>query len=83
MNLSYNRAQIRAAMELQDPAIASFLDLESGTVVQVIEGDSSPAGEFLRTQVMASYGDRYRYIPGGNPAADDDAVAVWLEAEGL
>ena len=37
----------------------------------------------LRNQVMDGYGDRYRYIPGGNAAADDAAVAVWLEAEGL
>jgi hypothetical protein len=32
---------------------------------------------------MESYGDRYRYISGGNPAADDAAVTTWMEAEGL
>jgi hypothetical protein len=32
---------------------------------------------------MDGYGDRYRYIPGGNPAADEAAIASWMEAEGL
>jgi hypothetical protein len=60
---TYDRAQIRAALALTDPAISSYLDLE--------------------TEVMEGYGDRFRYIPGGNPAADADAVATWMEAEGL
>jgi hypothetical protein len=79
----YNREQIRAALALSDPAISSYLDLETGAVVQIDEHDTSPANEHLREQVMAAYGDRYRYIPGGNPAADDAAVTSWLEAEGL
>jgi hypothetical protein len=32
---------------------------------------------------MDGYGDRYRYIPGGNTAADDAAIDAWLEAEGI
>ena len=80
---TYDRAQIRAALALTDPAISSYLDLETGQVVQINETDNSPATEQLRNQVMESYGDRYRYISGGNPAADDAAVATWMEAEGL
>jgi hypothetical protein len=83
MAVSYDRAQIRAAMELQDPAISGYLDLESGTVVQIIEGDASPAQEVLRAQVMAGYGDRYRFIAGGQATADDTAIDTWLENEGL
>jgi hypothetical protein len=45
--------------------------------------DTSPEFEEQRNQVMEGYGDRYRYIPGGNATADDAAVSVWLEAEGL
>ena len=80
---NYNTEQIRAALALTDPAISSYLDLETGQVVQINESDSSPATEALRNQVMDGYGDRYRYIPGGNPAADAGAVATWIEAEGL
>jgi hypothetical protein len=80
---SYNREQIRAALALADPALSSYLDLETGQVIQINETDTSPATEELRNQVMESYGDRYRYISGGNPSADDDAVATWMEGEGL
>jgi hypothetical protein len=80
---SYNREQIRAALALNDPALSSNLDLETGQVIQINETDSSPATEQLRNQVMESYGDRYRYISGGNPGADDAAVTTWMEAEGL
>jgi len=80
---AFNREQIRAALALTDPAISSYLDLETGTVVYINETDSSPANDQLRDQVMEGYGDRYRYIPGGNTSADDAAVASWMEAEGL
>jgi hypothetical protein len=80
---TYNREQIRAALVQNDPALSFYLDLESGAVVRIDETDSAPANEQLREQVMEGYGDRYRYISGGNPAADDAAVAAWLEAEGL
>ena len=83
MAASYNREQIRAALALADPALSSYLDLETGQVIQINETDTSPATEQLRNQVMESYGDRYRYISGGNPSADDTAVATWLEGEGL
>lgn len=83
MAVEYNREQIRAALTLTDPAISSFLDLETGKVVQIDENATDPALVELRDQVFASYGDRYRYIPGGNPAADDAAVVSWMENEGL
>jgi len=83
MAAAYNREQIRAAMALTDPAVSSYLDLETGQVLQINETDSSPATEQLRNRVMDSYGDRYRYISSGNPAADEAAVATWMDAEGL
>lgn len=83
MAASLNREQIRAALALTDPAISTYLDLETGTVVYINENDSGPENEQRRDEVMAAYGDRYRYIPGGNPAADDAAVAKWMEDEGI
>jgi hypothetical protein len=80
---SYNREQIRAALAQSDPALSFYLDLETGSVVKIDETDSSPENERLRDQIMEGYGDRYRYISGGNPAADDTAVSAWMEAEGL
>ena len=80
---TYNHEQIRAALALTDPAISSYLDLETGLVVQINENDSSAENEQRREQVMAAYGDRYRYISGGNPGADAAAVSAWIEAEGL
>jgi hypothetical protein len=80
---TYNHDQIRAALALADPAISSYLDLKTGQVIQIDETDSSPSTEETRNQVMDGYGDRYRYIPGGNAAADVAAVAAWMEAEGL
>lgn len=80
---TYNRDQIRAALALTDPAVSSFLDLQTGHVVSITEGDQSPENQQLSALIMESYGDRFRYIPGGNPAADDAAVSVWLENEGL
>ena len=83
MAATYNREQIRAALAQTDPALSFYLDLDTGSVVRIDETDSSPATEQLRDQVMEGYGDRYRYISGGNTSADDTAVAAWLEAEGL
>ena len=83
MAATYNHEQIRAALAQNDPALSFYLDLETGTVVTINETESSPENDQLRDQVMEGYGDRYRYIPGGNAAADDGAVTAWLEAEGL
>lgn len=83
MAATYNREQIRAALALTDPAISSYLDLETGLVVEINENSTSAENEQLREQVMASYGERYRYIFGGNPSADAVAVGAWMEAEGL
>lgn len=83
MAATYNREQIRAALAQNDPALSFYLDLETGTVVKINEAEESPENDELRNQVMDGYGDRYRYIPGGNAVADDAAVAAWMEAEGI
>ena len=80
---TYDHSQIRAALAATDPERSFYLDLDTGSVVAVHDTDPSPAAETLRNQVMDGYGDRYRYIPGGNDSAVDAAVDVWLEAEGL
>jgi hypothetical protein len=80
---TYNREQIRAALAQNDPALSFYLDLETGSVIKINETESSPENDQLRDQVMEGYGDRYRYIPGANASADDEAVTAWLEAEGL
>jgi hypothetical protein len=79
----YDRDQIRTALAIADPAISSYLDLQTGNVIQINEADASPATEQLRDEVMAAYGDRYRYISGGNTHADDATVTAWMEGEGL
>lgn len=81
--VAFDRGAIRAALAMADPAISSYLDLATGTVVTINESDSSAAMEEIRNKVMDGYGDQYRYIPGGNAGADDAAVAQWLETEGL
>jgi hypothetical protein len=80
---TFDRAQIKQALALTDPAISSFLDIQTGQVVQLIEGDTSPEQIALGDTVMEGVGERYRYIPGGNPAADDSSIDGWLEAEGI
>ena len=80
---TYDREQIRAALALTDPAVSSFLDLQTGKVVQLTEGDTSAEGQRLSDEIMASIGGRFRYISGGNPAAADADVANWLDNEGL
>lgn len=83
MAVSYHRDEIRAALAETDPNFSNYLDLESGHVVRINDTDNSPDTEQLRNQIMEGYGDRYRYIPGGNSNPDDAAVQTWLEAEGL
>ena len=83
MAATYNREQIRAALAQTDPAFSFYLDLDTGSVVRIDETDSSAVTEQLRDRVMNGYGDRYRYISGGNPSADDAAIAAWIDAEGL
>lgn len=83
MAATYNRSDIRAALAASDAERSYYLDLETGQVLAVHDTDPNPEAEDLRNRVMEGYGDRYRYIPGGNPSADDDAVSVWLEAEGI
>jgi hypothetical protein len=80
---SYNREQIRAALAEADPACSFYLDLETGAVLRVPDTEQTPEAEALRNQVMEGYGDRFRYIPGGNPAPSDADVQGWLDAEGL
>ena len=83
MAATYNREQIRAALAQTDPAFSFYLDLDTGSVIRIDETDISAVTEQLRDRVMNGYGDRYRYISGGNPSADDAAIAAWIEAEGL
>lgn len=83
MAASFNREQIRAALAETDPAYSFYLDLESGEVVKVSDAETSPEAAALRDQVMEGYGDRFRYIPGGNPAPSDADVQSWMDAEGL
>lgn len=80
---SYNQDQIRTALAETDPEYSYYLDLETGTVVKVPDVDPSPEADELRNKVMEGYGDRFRYIPGGNAGASDADVQTWLEAEGL
>ena len=83
MAATYNREQIRAALAQTDPAFSFYLDLDTGSVIRIDETDISAVTEQLRDRVMNGYGDRYRYISGGNPSADDAAIAAWIDAEGL
>jgi len=80
---SYNLDQIRAALAETDPAYSFYLDLETGQVIKVPDTEATPEAEVLRNQVMEGYGDRYRYIPGGNPTPSDADVKSWMEAEGI
>ncbi|MEI8166970.1 MAG: hypothetical protein WCG26_11340 [Chloroflexales bacterium] len=80
---SYNRGQIQAALAETNPAYSFYLDLETGEVLKVPDADDSPDAEALRNRVMDGYGDRFRYIPGGNPAPSNADIESWLEAEGL
>ncbi|NJP05986.1 MAG: hypothetical protein HC837_10360 [Chloroflexaceae bacterium] len=79
--MAINREQIRNALAETDINYSYYLDLESGNVERV--HDTDPGDDTLRNQIFEGYGDRYRYIPGGNPDADAAAVQTWLEAEGL
>jgi hypothetical protein len=79
----YNRSQISVALAETDPGYSNYLDLETGEVIRMNDTDESPETSELRNSIMEGYGDRYRYIPGGNPSPDDAAVQAWLEAEGL
>ena len=83
MAASFNRDQIRAALGETDPSYSFYLDLETGEVVRVPDTEETPEAEALRNTVMDGYGDRYRYIPGGNPTATDADVQSWMDAEGI
>lgn len=80
---SYNLEQIRAALAETDPACSFYLDLQNGQVVKVPDTEATPEAEALRNLVMDGYGDRFRYIPGGNTNPSDADVQNWLTAEGL
>lgn len=79
----YNRSQISTALAETDPGYSNYLDLETGEVIRLNDTDESPETSEVRDQIMNGYGDRFRYIPGGNASPDDSAVQSWLEAEGL
>jgi hypothetical protein len=79
--VAVNREQIRVALSETNISYSYYLDITSGEVVKV--HDTESADEDKRNEIFEGYGDRYRYIPGGNPNADDAAVQTWLEAEGI
>lgn len=83
MAASFNREQIRAALGASEPAYSFYLDLETGEVVRVPDAEDTPDAEALRNKVMDGYGDRFRYIPGGNGAPSEADVQTWMDAEGL
>lgn len=75
---SYDQEQIRVALTETDDTYTNYLDLQTGNVVRVHSSD-----EDTLNAILAEFGDRYRYIPGGNTGAGDADVQTWLEAEGL
>jgi hypothetical protein len=79
----YRRDQIMTALAETDAGYSNYLDLETGEVIRINDTDESAATEEVRNKIMEGYGDRFRYIPGGNASPDDAAVTAWLEAEGL
>lgn len=79
----YDKEQIKVALAETDPGFSNYLDLETGKVIRMNDTDESPDTVQVRNQVMEGYGDRYRYIPGGNASPDDGAVQAWLDAEGI
>lgn len=81
--MHYQREQIRNALALSNPALSSYLDLQTGDVVQIDDTSTEPAQVELRDQVMMAYGERYRYISGGNASATDADVQSWMDQEGL
>jgi predicted exporter len=80
---TFNREQIRSALGASDAAYSYYLDLESGEVVRVPDAEDTPEAEALRNKVMEGYGDRFRYIPGGNSSPSEADVQTWMDAEGL
>ncbi len=81
--MHYQREQIRNALALSNPALSSYLDLQTGDVVQIDDTSTEAAQVELRDQVMMAYGERYRYISGGNAGATDADVQSWMDQEGL
>lgn len=79
----YDKEQIKVALAETDPGFSNYLDLETGKVIRLNDTDESPDTVQVRDQIMEGYGDRYRYIPGGNSSPDDAAVQAWLDAEGI
>jgi predicted exporter len=80
---NFNRDQIRAALGEKDPAHSFYLDLETGEVVKVPDAEQTAEAEAIRNKVMEGYGERYRYIPGGNDSPTDADVQSWMDAEGI
>lgn len=83
MAVPIDRTQILNALRLTDSAKSSYLDLETGHVLLIDDTATDAATEAQRTAIMEGYGDRYRYVSGGQTDADADAVQQWLEGEGL
>ncbi|GAA5528607.1 hypothetical protein [Herpetosiphon gulosus] len=78
-----DRAQILEALRTADTTISCYLDLESGSVISIDDTAADADTEAKRNEIMEGYGERFRYISGGHPGADDAAVQTWLDGEGL
>jgi hypothetical protein len=78
-----DRSQVLNALRMADPSKSSYLDLETGAVIYIDDTATDPETEAQRTAIMEGYGDRYRYVSGGNADADEAAVQAWLDGEGL
>jgi hypothetical protein len=78
VTVTYNREQIRTALTETDDNYTNYLDVSTGNVLRVHATD-----EETLNGIVEELGERYRYIPGGNPEASDATVQEWLEAEGL
>jgi hypothetical protein len=78
-----DRIQVLNALRLTDSSKSSYLDLETGKVLLIDDTATDAETETQRTAIMEGYGDRYRYVSGGQVDADDAAVQAWLDGEGL
>ncbi len=78
-----DRTQVLNALRLTDSSKSSYLDLETGKVLLIDDTATDADTEAQRTLIMEGYGDRYRYVSGGQVDADDAAVQTWLDGEGL
>ncbi|HEY1015241.1 MAG TPA: hypothetical protein VGE07_21225 [Herpetosiphonaceae bacterium] len=78
-----DRSEVLKALQLTDTAKSSYLDLETGKVILIDDTATDADTEARRTEIMEGYGDRFRYVSGGQADASDASVQEWLDGEGL